>query len=229
MSLVAIAILFTAGGIVSCAVHHFSAEQKMIRRFNNTPHVRIQEAAAGQDVRILGNVRVDDQEFISPFTKRRCVYYEAIVEESNDNDSWSVIAREVQGASFFVEDSSGRALVKAENLKIDAHRDGELTSGFMEDASVHLEEFLARHGQKSEGKYFNRTLRYREGILEPGEAIAVLGRVRWEADPDPRQAGTGYRDVPKRAVMEPPTEGLVWVSDIVEVAMLGPREPRIEG
>ncbi|HMY20741.1 MAG TPA: hypothetical protein PKA58_30665, partial [Polyangium sp.] len=125
MSLVAIAIVFTVGGIASYAVHHFSAEQKMIRRFNNTPHVLIQDAAAGQDVRILGNVRVDDREFTSPFTKRRCVYYEAIVEESNDNDSWSVIAREVQGASFFVEDSSGRALVKAENLKIDAHRDGE--------------------------------------------------------------------------------------------------------
>lgn len=218
MSLVAIAILFTAGSIVSYAVHHFSPEQKMIRQFNTTPLVPIQDAAPGQDVRILGNVVVDGQEFISPFTKRRCVYYEAIVEESSDNDSWNVIAREVQGASFFVEDASARALVKLENLKLDAQKDGEFTSGFMEDASVHLEEFLARHGQKTEGKYFNRTLRYREGILEPREAIAVLGRVRWEADPDPRHAGLGYRDVPKRAVMEPQADGLVWVSDLVEVA-----------
>lgn len=220
MSLVAIALVFTAGGIVSTIVHHFSPEQKMIRHFKNMPHMRIQDAAPGQDVRILGNVAVDGQEFISPFTKRRCVYYEAIVEESNDNDSWNVIAREVQGASFFVEDASARALVKLENLKIDAHKDGEFTSGFMEDPSQHLEEFLARHGLKSEGKYFNRTLRYREGILEPREAIAVLGRVRWEADPEPRHAGLGYRDVPKRAVMEPPTEGSVWVSDLVEVAVL---------
>ena len=89
MSLVAIAILFTAGSIVSYAVHHFSPEQKMIRQFNTTPLVPIQDAAPGQDVRILGNVVVDGQEFISPFTKRRCVYYEAIVEESRDNDSWT--------------------------------------------------------------------------------------------------------------------------------------------
>ncbi len=222
MSLVAVALLFTAGSIVSIVVHHFSPEQKMVRQFNNTPHSLIQDAPPAQDVRILGTVQVDGEEFNSPFTKRRCVYYEAIVEEPTDNGSWNVIAREVRGASFFIEDKSGRALVKNENLRIEAHKDVEFTSGFMEDASMQLEEFLARYGQKSEGKTLNRTLRYREGIFEPGETIAVLGRVRWEHDPDPRHTGEGYRDVPKRAVMESLADGLVWASDVVEIATASP-------
>jgi len=218
MSLVAIALVFTAGGVIASVAHYFSPEQKLLRQFNRLPQTLIQDAAPGQEVRILGNVVVDGQEFISPFTKRRCVYCEAIVEESTDSDSWTVVAVEVHSASFFVEDKSARALVKAENLKVEAYKDSEFSSGFMEDASVHLEEFLARHGQKSEGKVFNRTLRYREGILEPGEAIAVLGRVRWEPDPDPKHAGQGYRDVPKRAVIEPLAEGQVVASDIIDVA-----------
>ncbi len=219
MSLVAVALFFTAGGIASAAVHYFSREQKMIRKFHSLPTTLIQDAAPGQEVRIMGTVQPDGEEFVSPFTKRRCVYYKAVAEETEDGDSWKVIAEEVRSTPFFVVDKSSRALVKRDNLMVEAQKDGEFTSGFMEDASVHLEEFLAKHGQKSEGKIFNRSLRYREGILEPGEPIAVLGRVRLEYDPDPLQAGQGYRDVPKRAVVDPLEEGQVWVSDALEIAM----------
>jgi hypothetical protein len=228
MTFLGIALFFTVSsvivGIINLIVHPFLPEQQMIRRFNKMRHSLIHDAPPGQDVRILGNVVVDSEEFISPFSKRRCVYYEAIVQEQIGK-GFHVAAREVRGASFFVEDASGRALVKTENVKIEAHKDGEFTSGFMQDASVHLEEFLARHGQKSEGKTFNRTLRYRERILEPREAIAVLGRVRWEQDPEPRNAGEGYREAPKRAVMEPLADGHVWVSDVVEVAVPKPGGP----
>jgi hypothetical protein len=228
MSFLVISLIVTAGGIIGSLTHQFSSEQKMIRRYNKMPHTLIQDAVAGQDVRILGNVVPGGEEFISPLTKRRCVYYETIVEDSTDRDSWTEVIREVRGASFFVEDASGRALVKIENVKIEAAREGQIGSLSFQDATAEFEAYLARHGQTSQGKDGNRSLRYREGSLEPGEPIAVLGRVRWEPDPDPRRAGTGYRDVPKRAVMEPLADGSVWVSDILEVAMLGPREPKIE-
>ena len=219
MSLVAVSLFFTAGGIASYAVHYFSREQKLIRKFSSLPSWLIQEAPPGQEVRIMGLVQSGGEEFVSPFTKRRCVYYEAIVEEQTDGSTWTEILKEVKATTFIVEDKSSRALIKSDNLMVEAQKDGELTSGFMEDASVHLEEFLARHGQKSEGKIFNRSLRYREGMLEPGESIAVLGRIRWEHDPDPLQAGQGYRDVPKRAVLEPLAEGQVWVSDVLEIVI----------
>lgn len=228
MSFLVIGLIITAGGVISSIVHQFSSEQKMIRQYNKMPHSLIRDAVPGQEVRILGTVQSDGDEFISPLTKRRCVYYETIVEDSTDSDTWTEIIREVHGASFFVEDASGRALVKTENVKIETAREGAIASSSLEDASAELEAYLARHGQTSKGRDGNRTLRYREGCLEPGEPIAVLGRIRWEADPEPRQAGTGYRDVPKRAVLEPLADGHVWVSDILEVALLGPREPKIE-
>ena len=61
---------------------------------------------------------------------------------------------------------------------------------------------------------FNRTLRYREAVFEEGEEVAVLGRARWEMDPDPKAEGSGYRGGAKRLVIEAPeTEGPLLASD----------------
>ncbi len=47
----------------------------------------------------------------------------------------------------------------------------------------------------------NKSIRYREGALEAGELVAVLGRGRWQPDPDPNQKG-GYRDRAMRLLIE---------------------------
>ncbi len=216
MSATVLILFFAASSAAGYAAHYFSAEQKMIRTFKRIPVVPIQDATSGQEIRILGTVQVDAEEFVAPFTQRNCVYYEAIVEEQTDGSTWTEILRESRCTSFIVQDKTGRALVRNEKLNIKLHKDAEFTSGFLDDASASHEAFLARHGQKSVGRIFNRTLRYREGVFQRDEFIAVLGRIRWEHDPDPQQAGKGYRDVPKRAIMEPLESGEVWASDVVE-------------
>lgn len=196
---------------------YFAEEQKIRRALKNAPVSAIQDAQAGQAVKLVGRVRAQGPLLASPFSHRACTLYDATVEEYRSNGrsgSWYTLIREVEAVDFLIEDSTGRALVRTGAIKVAPSKDAELNSGVFNDATPELEAFLARHGQKSTGWVFNKRLRYREGVFEPGETVAVLGTVRWEHDPDPREVGKGYRDMPKRAVVEPLPEGYVLASDL---------------
>jgi hypothetical protein len=60
-------------------------------------------------------------------------------------------------------------------------------------------------------------MRYREGIVARGVEVAVLGRARWERDPE--GAGGDYRAQPRRLVLEAPEGGELVVS--TEPALTG--------
>ena len=75
--------------------------------------------------------------------------------------------------------------------------------------------YLARHGESSSGWIFNKTLRFREGVLEEGETVAVVGQFFWEPDPEPMpgEMGGGYRDHPVRLVVRAPKNRSIFLSD----------------
>ncbi len=66
----------------------------------------------------------------------------------------------------------------------------------LDDPTQAEEAFLARHGKLGTGWFLNKTLRYKEGILEAGEGVAVLGRGTLEPDPDGVARAAGYRSGP---------------------------------
>ncbi len=184
---------------------YFSPEAKIRRTLKEARPVPISEAQAGQVVRIIGAVKPIGEPLRAPLSGKPCVFFEVTVEEHRSDGSktgsWTEIIRETDVADFLVEDGTGRALVKTNAMKVLPVKDTELQSGFLKDAKPELEAFLQRHGQKSQGVLFNKSLRYKEGVFEPGERVSVLGLGKWEQDPDPQEAGTGYRDVPKRLVL----------------------------
>lgn len=115
--------------------------------------------------------------------------------------------------SFWVEDESGRALVEADVMPqvamvVDAHFD----SGFLGDPEAHIRAWMMSRGIETKGILFNKTLRYREGVLEGGETVAVLGEAHWERDPDP-EAQHGYRMRAKKLVLRAPADGRLLLSD----------------
>jgi len=180
----------------------------------NAP-VKIQEAQDGAIVKIIGKVRIEGEALEAPFSSQKCVYYNSTVHEqsSSGSNAWKVILAETKGLDFWVEDDTGRVLIRAATLKVAIIKDIEFSSGTFRDAPEKLERFLARHGQKSTGWVLNRSLRYKEGNFALDEIIAVLGKARWEHDPDPKNAGKGYRDSPKRLVLDILPEGHVFASD----------------
>ena len=210
LPVVAIAIIFVF------ASWYYSEKQKIMRFMRKTPLCSIRDAKAGSVVRLVGRVRSNGQLIESPISHRKCVYYNATVEEyrsSGKTGQWVQIIREFNAVDFLLLDDTGRALVRTAAIKSLVVRDTERKSGMLNDPAPDLESFLTRHGHRSTGWIFNKNIRYREGIFDVDETIAVVGTVRWEHDPESEHAGKGYRDMPKRAVIEPLPDGFVLASD----------------
>jgi DNA-binding transcriptional regulator YdaS (Cro superfamily) len=210
-------LLFFAVVLAVMGLSYWYSEAAKIRRaLRAARKVAIREATSGEVVRVSGRVRPVGEPLRAPLSQRPCVYFETTVEEyrsSGKSGKWVEIIRETEGMDFLLEDETGKAVVRASEMKVLAVKDHRRESGTFNDAAPDLEAFLARHGKSSTGWIFNKNLRYKEGIFSPGETITVLGQARWEQDPDPTSAGTGYRDVPKRLVLGVRPDGPLLASD----------------
>jgi hypothetical protein len=174
-------------------------------------------------VRIVGELRSHAALLQAPLTGRACACFVVHVEEQRRHGkttSWRSLVHESRSRDFVVEDATGRAIVQTRGIEVAVVLDHHERSGFLADAPPALERFLAGHGHSTTGLFgLNKTIRYREGALEPGETVAVLGRARWEDDPEPGAATDaargGYRDTARRRrlVIEAGELGPVRASD----------------
>jgi hypothetical protein len=100
--------------------------------------------------------------------------------------------------------------------------DHERRSGTFNDATTDLEAFLAARGHSSRGFIFNKAIRYREGVVEPGEQVAVCGRASREVDPAPDSGQVaGYREMPTRLVLTASTAEPILIRDDPAAATRG--------
>jgi hypothetical protein len=170
----------------------------------------------GQVVKITGRVTCAGVPLTAPLTKRPCVYYEVVVEDfihpgmdGRDTD----VVEETQSIDFFLSDETGRALIRSQAMTVNATKRVKFALGPFDDMIPELKAFLERHGREIPRPGRPKRLKAEERIVGVDEAVTVLGLVRREPDPDPTSAGIGYRDGPKRAVLEAPPGGRVLVSD----------------
>lgn len=204
-----------------------------------TRKVRIADAKDGEVVRIVGRLRPRGELLEAPFSRRRCAVYEAVVEEPPRRRDrtwyWTTIASARARCDFVVEDDSGYAIVETGNLEAAVVLDHHQFSALFHGMTPELEAFIQRHMVPTMRYDFRRwrsgmrpvvdwfgvdvPLRCREGVLEPGEQIAVCGRARWEDDPDEGGLVPSDRDSyrntmrRKRMVIEAGPKGAVYVSD----------------
>lgn len=211
--------LLGVGVLVTLAVLgvYFSQDARVKRALRKAP---LHTTATFPDhtvATVQGTVsELDGPPLVSPLTGRACAYYEAIVEEyrsSGKRGSWYRIIHERQGQDFLLDDGHGTARVSMAGAAVALVKDAHFRSGLFQDATPVLDEFLARHGRSSQGWLFNKSLRYREGVIEPGELVAVCGHGRREPDPDPRAAAAGYRETPTRLHLSAAPNLPLYVSD----------------
>ena len=192
--------LFIIVAIVVIAIcgWYFGAHQRLKRQLRQAKPWSLNELPEDTHGRVIGQARALGEELAGPLTGRRCVYYIAIVEEQRStgrSSYWRTIASETRGVPFMLEDGTGRAIVDPNGAQVALDFDGNSKSGTFNQADPVQEQFLAKHGQKSEGWVFNKTLRYREAMIEVGETIAVLGSGTREPDPNAAPEAA-YRGAP---------------------------------
>jgi hypothetical protein len=189
-------IVFVIGVIVTLMnFKNWKRRQRIIA----TPTSPIAHAPGNGLVEVKGRVVPSEQGVLqTPFSGRHAVWTRVTVQElrsSGRNSYWHTVLTEADGRIFMVDDGSGqlaRIMPMGANVVLD--KQNVTSSGTFNDALPHLEAFLATRGLKSTSWLgFNKSMRYEEEVLVPGDPLYALGPSRREAGPP---VNDGYRMVP---------------------------------
>jgi hypothetical protein len=189
-------ILLVIGVIVTLMnLKNWKRRQRIIA----TPTSPIVQAPGQGLVEIKGRVVPSEQGIVqTPFSGRHAVWTRITVQElrqSGRSSHWHTLLTEADGRVFMVDDGSGqlaRVVPAGANVMLDKH--SVASSGTFNDAQPHLEAFLASRGLKSTSWLgFNKSMRYEEELIAPGDSIYALGPSRREPGPP---VNDGYRMVP---------------------------------
>jgi len=163
---------------------YFSKKAVIKRKLKKAIGKKISDFVSGDIAKVVGKVEFVGEPLIAPLSGRRCAHYYVLVEEkvsSGKSSHWNTLIEEEVAGKFVIRDGRHCAHINNQNVKSYLVEDREFASGFGNDATPELERYLNAHGQKSEGVFgWNKTIRYKEGVLEEGELIAAVGRGEWK-------------------------------------------------
>ena len=152
---------------------------KQKRLIENTPTSKIRSLAMGL-VEIYGEVvPVEGKLLKSPFSIKDCVYCKYVIEEyrrSGKNSHWVTVKGDEKMAPFYIKDDTGVVLVDPKGAKMEIPMDFEFRSGWGRDPPESVKQFLKNNKMNFEDFLgFNKTMRYREYIIEPKNGLYVMG------------------------------------------------------
>ncbi len=199
----------------------FSRRARLLRRFGQQGVVLLSAAREGQIARFVGRVSYLDPPLEAPLSGRSCVCYEGILEQmqsSGNSSHWSKVGSEVKSVrAFYLDGVHERAIVQLENPTVLIVDDHHTRSGMLDDPTAREQKFAQRIGVSTQGFVFNKSMRYREGVIEEGELVAVVGKCMFERDPTPGARG-GYRGQALRKRIVRPDDQDMLLSDEPQAA-----------
>ncbi|MCD6066988.1 MAG: hypothetical protein K0S33_1814 [Bacteroidetes bacterium] len=171
-----VAIIFTLAILYTIYTDRKSIIKRKIRK---TEGKNIGEVQEGEVVKIKGSVVFRGKTLIAPLSGRKCAYYHVIITHGQGKNRHEWINEEKAG-DVIIQNGKHFAIITTDIVKTYIHPDKSYNSGFLNNATPRLEKYLQKHGEKSEDWLgLNKTLDYKEGILEEGEVIAVVGKAEW--------------------------------------------------
>lgn len=174
------------------------------------PRLSVADAPEGALIELLGQARAERDTrtlLSSPLTGRPCLAWELLL-ESGLAGAWERLHRATSAIDFVVEDATGRALVQPRRSDLRLVKDRNSSVESMTRLPRDLRRYLPSTHQMATSGIFDghRAVRVKEGVLEPGERVSVVGWSRWEPHPDgiqPSAVAAAYRGSPMRLVLQP--------------------------
>lgn len=183
---------------------------------------------------IKGRAVTDEgDELQAPFSEDECVVARYEIEEydsSGDDSSWKTLERETRFTPFYVEDETGKVLVKPhQDAMFDLDPD-DWTVEYVDSSErgpQSIREFVHRHPEidfpsDASGKHNDR--KYRQNLIRTGESVYVFGTVQQrdgEVDPG---ASNEERLVIQKVEDDSMREPLFLISDDKECALIERRK-----
>jgi hypothetical protein len=196
--LIVMIILLMVIGIIIYKLY-FSRYEKVKRQLDKTPEKKISDFKSGEVAKVVGNIKYIGKTLIAPLSGRKCVYYYILVEEhqygqpSNNkvlNGGWYKIIEEDVAGDVVIKQGNSYAIIETMMVKSylikdsqysSVLNDSQYSSGLLNDVTSRLEAYLSKHDYDSAAFLVkNNHLRYKEGILEEGELLEVVGKGNWK-------------------------------------------------
>jgi len=172
--------------IITVIVFKFFFSKKAVvkRKLKNAVVKKISNFKDGEIAKIIGNIEIFEKPLIAPLSNRKCSYYHIHIEQkvsSGKNSHWKTLIEEEVSSKFLIREGDKYGFINDKNFKCYIVQDKKYSSGLGNDATENLEKYLKSKGYESEGFFgFNKRLRYKEGILEDNEKVAVFGKGEWK-------------------------------------------------
>ncbi|MBI5533731.1 MAG: hypothetical protein HY898_13505 [Deltaproteobacteria bacterium] len=170
----------------------------------------IRDAEEGRLVRIVGEMKADQESIRAPLSGREVLAYDVTVAWTQYNSD-EVFHTEGEAVPFLLSDDSGLLRIDPCAARFEFEVRTAFQGGFLNALAPRVVEYLkARSIQTTTALGFNVGLMVREWVLEPGDTLAVIGIAHWESDPSGvPTAEPGYRDTAKRLRVIAPPDGQV--------------------
>jgi len=158
------------------------------RKLREANQKKIGEFQEGETAKVIGKIKFAGKILKAPLSDRKCVYYHVLIEERRSHgksSSWVDLIEEEKSGAVVIKDENHYAFIETDLIKSYLIPDRQYNSGFMNNATPKLERFLNLHNKKSAWEIgLNKRIRYKEGVLEEGETIAVAGKGTWKKTSD---------------------------------------------
>lgn len=190
------ASLFATGATIAGPILFFRGFRALRVRqvIDNTPASRVRSMAMGL---VELNGRVAERSRVSaPFSGHACAYWEVEIavrssRQRGGTSSWTTVHRNRSGHPFYLDDGTGTALVYPQGAECHLPFGvEEETHGF--GVPECYQQYMEQQGLALRAVWALGPMRFRERVLEDGNAVFVLGRaypraqsaqVSWDEEP----------------------------------------------
>jgi len=190
---IVIVILLSVFGIIAFCAYYFSAKNVIIRTLSKIPNKPASSLKTNELSKVSGKALHVKEPLIAPYSNRKCVFYQIIIEQkvsSGKSSHWKTLVKEERFQEFFIQTTNDFVIIKPQehpkNYICHLVKDKEQSSGTFNDPTPQFQSVLNRYHINAQNFFsFNKRLRYKEGIIEIGEEVTVAGIAKWKTLSEP--------------------------------------------
>ena len=157
----------------------FSSKYIVIKAFKKAKTKAISNLSTKAYVKIVGHVKPTNKILIAPLSGKKCIYYKFTI-QVKDKKNWKQIINHTQCTDFFIEDSSGIALItsSAINKNTSVMHITNLLKESLKPNNKKIKSYLKTINKKELNTY--GILKCKEVIIEQNCKVGIKGLTSWK-------------------------------------------------
>ena len=191
--MIIIPIIIVVIGAIVFFGYYFSKKQVVLRKLSKIPLKPATGMKTSELTKVSGKALHVKSPLIAPLSGRECVFYAIKIEKrvsTGKSSHWKTIIDEERTQEFFINSNGDFVIVRPtqspNNYISYLVKDKKTSSGTFSDPTPEFESLLKQYNIEPLNLLgFNKSLRYKEGVIEIGEQITVAGIAKWRTLNEP--------------------------------------------